>query len=244
MDYYIASCVFTSQFPALSFRIQQYVSNRYSIPVVRCCVPKYKIREFTEKMPEGEDREAWTALPDSAPFKSGDKVFSLCHNCNNIIEEMHPGVEEHSLWELLAGDKEFPFPNYEDLQVTVQDCWRARERKEEQDAVRALLDRMHIAWRETSENHGQTDFCGMSLYRPQPPRNPRLAPRHYVDGAEGKFIPFSLEEQIQKMKDYCERFETRTVVCYCHYCLEGLRAGGMDGRHIAELVFPALQESL
>lgn len=85
MDYYIASCVFTSQFPALSFRIQQYVSNRYSIPVVRCCVPKYKIREFTEKMPEGEDREAWTALPDSAPFKSGDKVFSLCHNCNNII---------------------------------------------------------------------------------------------------------------------------------------------------------------
>ena len=43
-------------------------------------------------------------------------------------------------------------------------------------------------------------FCGNSLYRPQPPRNPKLAPKHYVDGAAGKFILRSKEEQEQLMK--------------------------------------------
>lgn len=237
MEYYIASCVFTSQFPALSRKIQRYVSERFAIPVVRCCVPRYKLREFTERMPEGTEREAWTALPDSAPFAEGDRVYSLCHNCNNIIEEMHPGVEVHSLWELIAGDDRFPFPDYSNLDVTVQDCWRARERREEQEAVRCLLDRMQIRWREAAENHEHTDFCGLSLYRPQPPRNPKLAPRHYVEGAAGKFNPLPPEEQVRLMTQYCAGFETRDVVCYCHYCLEGLLAGGVNGRHIAELLF-------
>ena len=51
-EYYIASCVFTSQFPELSLRIQNYICDRYGFTVVRCCVPRYKIREFEEKMPE------------------------------------------------------------------------------------------------------------------------------------------------------------------------------------------------
>lgn len=24
------------------------------------------------------------------------------------------------------------------------------------------------------------------------------------------------------MKEYCKRYKTDTVICYCHYCLEGL----------------------
>lgn len=40
------------------------------------------------------------------------------------------------------------------------------------------------------------------------------------------------------MKDHCAQYETDTVVCYCHYCLEGLKTGEVDGRHIAHLLFP------
>ena len=237
MNYYIASCVFTSKYPALSARIQEYVREHYGLSVVRCCVPKYKLREFTEKMPEGDLREHWASLPDSGAFAPGDHVYSLCHNCNNIIEEMHPGVLVHSLWERIDRDPDFCFPDYEGLTVTVQDCWRSRDRKEEQAAVRSLLHKMHIQFVEADENHQATEFCGNSLYRPQPPRNPRLAPRHYVDGAAGKFIPHTPEEQKKLMQDYCARFTTDTVVCYCHYCLEGLLDGGVDGRHIAALLF-------
>ena len=236
--YYIASCVFTSQFPKLSLRIRKQAEERFGLTTLRCCIPSYKIRDFEERMPEGPLREAWAALPDSAPFAPGDEIYSLCHNCNNIIEETHPGVEVHSLWELLDGDEAFPLPDYTGLSVTVQDCWRARDRKEEQDAVRSLLKKMNVVFQEAAENREQTEFCGVSLYRPQPPRNPKLAPKHYVEGAVGKFLPHTKEEQEQLMGEYCAGFQTETVVCYCHYCLEGLRLGAVDALHMADLLFP------
>lgn len=238
MQYYIASCVFTSQFPELSARIRDYVAGRFGMPAVRCCVPRYKLADFEGRMPEGELREAWRALPDSAAFAAGDDVYSLCHNCNNIIEETHPGVRVHSLWELIDADAAFPFPDYGGRRMAVQDCWRARDRAAEQDAVRSLLHKMHIEPVELPDNREHTDFCGLSLYRPQPPRNPKLAPRHYVDGAQGKFIPHTAEEQLALMREYCGRIEADAVACYCHYCLEGLLAGGANARHLAQLLFP------
>lgn len=236
--YYIASCVFTAQFPELSFRIQEYIKNRFSMPVIRCCVPKYKLQEFEEKMPQGVLRDAWRSLPDSALFQPGDTVYSLCHNCSNIIEEMHPDVNVKSLWELIAEDKDFLFPDHTGMKVTIQDCWRARERRGEQDAVRDILGKMNMVYLEAAQNHEHTRYCGSSLFRPQPARNPKVAPRHYGMEAEGLFIPHTEEEQVRLMKEYCNTLETGTVICYCHYCLEGLIQGGKDGRHIAQLLFP------
>ena len=238
MRYLIAGCVFASRFPALSLRIWNYVRDRHGLRVVRCCVGNYKVREFTEKMPPGEMRSLWSDLPETGIFRPGDQVYSLCHNCSNILEEVHPDVQVSSLWELIDQDAFFPFPSYNTLCVTLQDCWRARDRKTEQEAVRSLLGKMKITYLETEENREKTEFCGASLYRPQPPRNPILAPRHYRDGAVGKFIPLSSEEQERKMKEHAARFSTKKVVCYCHYCLEGLEIGGVDGRHIAQLLFP------
>ena len=237
-SYYIASCVFTAKYPELSFKIQKYVENRFSMPIVRCCFPKYKLKEFEEKMPAGMLREAWRCLPDSAAFQPGDTVYSLCHNCSNIIEEMHPSVRVKSLWELILEDEAFLFPDYSGMVVTVQDCWRARERQDEQNAVREILRKMNITYIESEQNRENTRYCGSSLLRPQPERNPKVAPRHYRIEAEGLFLPHTEEEQLARMKEYCSRFETETVLCYCHYCLEGLLQGGKDGRHIAELLFP------
>ena len=238
MKYYIASCVFTAQFPELSKRIQDAVKANYDLKVVRCCVGQYKVREFEEKMPDGSSRKHWVELPDSGDFQPGDTVYSLCHNCNNIIEEQHPGVNVHSLWELLDQTPDFPLPDHSGMAVTVQDCWRSRDRQEEQAAVRSLLEKMNIHYIEAPEHHRDTDFCGVSLYCAQPPRNPKLAPKHYVDGAVGKFVPHTKEEQEQLMREYCARLDTQPVVCYCHYCLEGLKLGGAEAYHIAGLLFP------
>ena len=237
MNYYIASCVFTSQFPELSLQIRDYIKSRWNFNIVRCCVPKYKIKEFEEKMPEGALREAWSFLPDSGVFREGDTVYSLCHNCNNIIEEMHPGVVVRSLWELIDMDDRFCFPDYSGREITIQDCWRSRDRIKEQDAVRNVLNKMKINWIEAPHHHADTDFCGNSLYRPQPPRNPKLAPEHYVKGAEGLFIPHTEEEQNRIMSEYCSQYKTSTIICYCHYCLEGIKNGGKTGIHLAELLF-------
>ena len=75
--YYIASCVFTSRFPSLSMRIREYVDERFGCEIIRCCVPKYKIRDFEDKMPEGKFRDLWRQLPDSGQFGSGDEVGTI-----------------------------------------------------------------------------------------------------------------------------------------------------------------------
>lgn len=237
MKYYVSGCVFTSQFPELSQRIRDYIASDHELTLLRCCVPGWKVQIYEDKMPEGPLHDSWKDLPHTAAFVPGDEVWSLCANCSNIIEECHPKVAVHSLWELIDQDTDFPFPDHSGLKVTIQDCWRSRERPEVQAAVRSLLKKMNIDFVEADKNHGETDFCGNSLYRAQVPRNARLAPKHYVDGAAGKFIPHSEEEQERIMKEYCRQYKTDTVICYCHYCLEGLKTGGTDGRHIAHLLF-------
>ena len=236
---YVASCLFTARFPETSLKIQTYVQERFGIEVVRCCLPNFRVKENTERIPEGEAREAWEKLPSSAEsYQPGDTVYSLCPNCTNILMEQHEGVFPISLWELIDGDEKFVFPDYAGMKVTLQDCWRTREQKNEQDAVRSLLEKMHIEYLELSENRERTEFCGSTLYREQPKKNATFAPKHYLEQAQGKFLPHTEEEQIAIMKDYCAQFTTKTVVCYCHYCLEGLLQGGVDGRHIAHLLFP------
>lgn len=238
MKYYIAGCVFSVRFPETSKRIQDYIAEHTDLTTLRCCVPKWKEKIYEDKMPEGILRDSWKALPHSTEFKAGDETWSLCHNCTNIIEEHYNNVKVHSLWELIDSDLNFPFPDYSGMCVTIQDCWRSRERTEEQTAVRNLLRKMNIEYIEANQHHEQTDFCGSSLYRPQVQRNAVFAPKHYVEQAEGKFLPHTEEEQKQIMQEYCKQYKTETVVCYCHYCLEGLQLGGADGRHLAFLLFP------
>ena len=235
-NYYIASCVFTAKYPELSQKIRQYISDRYQMPIVRCCVPKYSIQYFNEQMPQGHRKE-WETLPDCADFMPGDTVYSLCHNCSAILEETKPGVQLKSLWELILSDETFLYQDYHGQVVTVQDCWRAKDRVEEQDAVRALLAKMNFKVCEPSDNREKTDFCGVSLYRPAPSRNLKLAPHRFVEHGEGKFAPHSKEEQKELMEEYCKRFTTAKAVTYCHYCQEGLEIGGMDAMHLARLLF-------
>ena len=234
--YYIASCVFTSKYSELSQTIQQYIRARYGMPIVRCCVPKYELQRFKEQMPE-DYRNHWDSIPDCADFQPGDTVYSLCHNCSAILEESKPGVNIKSIWELILSDEDFAYPDYHGQVVTIQDCWRAKDRTEEQNAVRELLRRMNFEVRELPENRENTDFCGVSIYRPAPKRNLELAPNRFVKNAAGKFIPHTKEEQAALMREYCQRFAMEKVVAYCHYCVEGLEAGGADVKHLASLLF-------
>ena len=236
-SYYISACVFTERYPELSRKIQLYIKNRFDMPVLRCCVPNFKVKDYEDKMPEGDLRKSWSELQHCADFMPGDTVYSLCHNCSNIIEETKPGVNVLSLWELILSDENFAYPDHSDIKAVVQDCWRSKERSGEQDAVRHLLKKMNIDFIEADQNGAETEFCGASLYRAQPERNPKMAPKHYVENAVGKFIPHTIEQQQQIMKQHCANYQRDTVICYCHYCLEGLLMGEVNGIHIASLLF-------
>lgn len=234
--YYIASCMFTAQFPEISLRMQNYMETKSDIKIVRCCIPNYRVEFNTNRIPNSIVQDVWKQFPVSAVFQPDDTVISVCHNCTNIVEEWR-GAKVISLWEMIDHDSSFPFPDYSGLEVTIQDCWRTRERRKEQDAVRSLLRKMNINYMETEKNHEDTDFCGSTLYREQPTKNSKLAPKHYIEQAEGKFTNHTQEEQVAIMQNYCRQYRTDKVICYCHYCLEGLLQGNINGQHIAELLF-------
>lgn len=118
------------------------------------------------------------------------------------------GATARSLWEVLDQDGSLAFPDYRGMRVTLQDC---------------LADA------------GPPRRAGR---RPQPAKNAKLAPKHYVEQAQGLFQPHSPEEQAARMREHCRQYSVDPVVCYCHSCLEGLLLGGADGRHLASLLFP------
>lgn len=236
MRYYIASCMFTSRFPELGMKIASYAESK-GLTVIRCCVPGWKVQKYVDRMPEGSIRERWAAFPHTAEFKPGDEIYVLCANCNNIIEERNTGAKIYSIFELIDEDKDFRFPDFNGETVTLQDCWRWRQYENVQNSVRSLLKKMNMNFVDTEKNKKDADFCGLTLYKPQLPRNYMLAPKHYAENIEGLFLPHTEEEQKAIMTKICSGYKTERVVCYCHYCLEGLLAGGAKAKHIMELLF-------
>lgn len=158
-------------------------------------------------------------------------------NCSAIFEERHPEIQRKSFWELILEDKNFQYPNHHGEAITIQDCWRSKENFVEQEAVRELLRRMNFKVVELPENHEETKFCGVSLYQPQPPRNPKLAPRRFLYGAQGLFQEHTPEQKKLLMEEHCAQIRTEKVVAYCHYCVRGLKLGGSQVFHLAELLF-------
>lgn len=195
-SYYIASCLFTARFPKTSLAIMRYIGKK-NIEPVRCCIPNFRVKQSENRIPEGTVRDSWISQPESASIRPGDAVYTLCPNCENIVSEQYLGAMIYSLWELLNQDEGFMFPDHSGLQAVVQDCWRTRYNAREQAAVRSLLNKMGIQYREAEKHHENTDFCGSSLYRAQPKKNAHFAPRHYVEQAAGLFQPHSEEEQTE-----------------------------------------------
>lgn len=234
--FYVASCVFTEGEPDLSRKVQNYIRERFNLPIIRCCVDKYKVLAFEERMP-ADYREEWRAIKHFEKFPAGSTMISICHNCSAIFEERHPEILRESIWELILSDENFSYPNYHGEEITVQDCWRSKENFAEQEAVRELLRRMNFKIVELPENHKRTKFCGYSLYQPQPPRNSALAPKRFLYGAQNLFQEHTPEQKKSLMEEHCAHIRTEKVAAYCHYCVRGLKLGNKNAFHLAELLF-------
>ncbi len=221
-------------------RILSYLAEKHpEIEQVRCCIPRWNPQENTDRIKDQEVRATWAALPQSAAqWSAGDCAYSLCHNCTNIIAEQHLEVKALSLWELINAEHDFPLPDCSGMTITVQDCRRTRYERKEQDAVRSILSKCGFTVLKAPFNHGHTNFCGSTLYRPQPLKNPRFAPKHYKEQAQGLFEPHTPEQQVQLMRDYCATLPCNLVICCCHYSLEGLWQRGAQTLHLAMLIFP------
>ena len=232
---YIASSNFSLFYPEWSARIQHYLRGKMDI--IRCCTDKYRIKDFEEMMPDSI-AEQWKQTTHYEAFAADTCMVSVCHNCTAIFQEQHPDIKTISLWEyILHHEKEFPYPDYGGIEMSVQDCWRQHDNAAEQAAVRELMRRMNIETVELEQNGAATTYCGVSTLRPAPRRNLVMAPVRFVQNARGFFQPHTEEEQRAYMEAYCRQIATPAVVAYCHYCTQGFGLVGQKNFHLAELLF-------
>ena len=210
---YFPSCKLTAYAPDSSTKIKAYLQERFNIASAGCCRPGHK--KITQE----------------------DTVVYICNTCAAIIRESSVAKNVISVWELLAADDNFPFPDYKRKNLTVQDCWRTFDNGMQQSAVRKLLNKMNLDIVELKDNFSKTKYCGVSLYQELPKQNGEFAPKRFIENSHGMFTPLTEQEQRQKMLDNCADISTDEVASYCLACVKGHEIGGKKGIHLLDLLY-------
>lgn len=212
-EVFFPSCKILNACPKSSERLAAYIKSKFGVSPIGCCRQNY------QKL----------TLQDTA--------IVICNNCAAIMEENAAVGRIVFVWELIDSDPDFVFPDYHGEDITIQDCWRAHDKRNVQNAVRSILRKMNFKVHEVSENYERTKYCGTTLLAPCPEASARLTPKRYVENARGIFRPMSEPDKKAWIKDYCSKIETEKVACYCTGCARGIREGGKEGLMLLDLLF-------
>lgn len=216
---FLPACKVKVKYKYTSEKLQEYLEQKENAETVGCC------KVFCKKV--GAD----------------DSAIVICNNCAAIMEESSDVSKIDFVWNIIDSDPDFIFPDYHGEKMTIQDCWRAHEKRDVQDAIRSIMRKMNIDTVELDENYEKTKFCGADLLEPCTDIEKKFAPQRYaVDGAN-MYKPLPKDEQEQYLKNYCKKITTDKVVCYCMACLDGIERGGKQAVHLLELIFPENKEN-
>ena len=211
---FLPSCKVKAKYKSQSEKLRAYLEERESAETVGCC------KVFCSRI------------------TAADSAIVICNNCAAIMEESSAASEIDFVWEIIDADPAFPFPDYHGEEMTIQDCWRAYEKRNVQDAIRSLLGKMNIKVLELEENHEKTRFCGADLLEPCTEVEKKFAPERYAVQGADMYHPMSEEDADWWLEEYCRQIQSRKVICYCMACLDGINRGGKEAVHLLELLFP------
>jgi Fe-S oxidoreductase len=119
-----------------------------------------------------------------------------------------------SLWEILAGDPSFPWPDYGGARMAVLDACPTRDQDRVHDAVRAVLKKMAIVPVEPAATRTKSVCCGDSF-----------------------FGLVSVDEVKEQMIRRAADMPADDVAVYCVSCVKAIHIGGKRPRLLADLVF-------
>lgn len=149
--------------------------------------------------------------PGLAP---GTRVINVCAGCDRRFRSLYEGVSTVSLWEVLAGNRDFPFPDYHGQRMTVHDACPTRTEERVHNAVRALLRRMNIDVVEPERTRTNAVCCGDSFFRALP-----------------------ADEVKEQMKNRASQMPVEDVAVYCVSCVKSMHIGGKTPRYLVDLLF-------
>jgi Fe-S oxidoreductase len=145
---------------------------------------------------------------------AGTRIINVCPGCDRRFRELYPGITTVSLWEVLAADDRFPFPDYGGAEMTVLDACPTRTEARVHDAVRALLARMRITVVEPERTRERGACCGDSGFGILP-----------------------VAEVKDRMRQRAGEMPREDVVVYCVSCAKAMHLGGRRPRHLVDLLF-------
>lgn len=147
-------------------------------------------------------------------LENGMQIINICAGCDRRYRELYDGITTISLWEILANSKNFNYPDYKGVEMTIHDACPTRKEARVHDAVRQLLEKMNIKIIEPKETRENAICCGDSFY--------------------GILTSGQVKEQ---MKNRSNQMPCEDVVVYCVSCIKALYIGGKKPRYIIDLLF-------
>lgn len=145
---------------------------------------------------------------------AGAQIINTCAGCDRRYRELYGGITTISLWEVLAENNKFPFPDYKGKQMTILDACPTRNQERVHNAVRALLKRMNIAVVEPEKTRTKGTCCGDSYYGVLP-----------------------VEQVKQRMRKRADEMPVDDVAVYCVSCCKAMYIGGKRPRYMVDLLF-------
>lgn len=215
MNYYFPSCNYTADNPKESQKIKKFLASK-GFKIARCC------------------------RIDNKTLNVEDKGYTVCQSCSAFITESSKGDDE-SIFIYLDGLDDFKWPDYHGEKMTLQDCWKARNKPEVHNTVRSILKKMNIEVVELEKNREESDYCGLFLKNPSPAIGMKLAPVFFGEKEAVATILESAEEKQAYLEAHCNQYTTEKIVGYCSSCVRGIKQAGYNGIHLMNLIVRDLE---
>ena len=147
------------------------------------------------------------ALPE------GSTIINNCAGCDRRFRSLYDGVQTVSIWEVLDAIPALPLPTYDGLQLSVHDSCSFRKKPQVHQAVRSLLDKMHIEVVESACSGAKSICCGDNFY-------PHV----------------SIEEVNAFQKKRAAQMPCQDVAVYCVSCIKSMAIGDKTPHHMMDLI--------
>jgi Fe-S oxidoreductase len=143
----------------------------------------------------------------------GSVIINVCTGCDLHWRERYEGISTISIYRLIDSLGDFPFPDYSGLTLTIHDSCPVRGQNEFYDAVRSLLEKMHITVVESAYARENSLCCGNRSFAGGNPAVIRRAMKRSADS-----LP--LDE----------------VLTYCVTCMKVLALSGKKPYYLLDLL--------
>jgi len=147
-------------------------------------------------------------------FQVPTEIINVCPGCDKRFAADYANTSTISLWEYLASNDTFQFPDYKGQEMTIQDACPAREKPVIHEAIRSIIGKMNIRLVEPAATRTKSICCGDSFY-PQLPA-------------------FKVNELMKKRTGDMPLEE---VIVYCVSCIQSVSIGGKHPRYLPDLLF-------